>query len=67
MFEVEASNEPSEFSIVVGARSIDGPDVRGVFVPSKVEPDLKDEFVDLGVEFCSKEGHSGYNFITFAF
>lgn len=33
MFEVDCSDESGEFAIVVGAGSVDGPDIRGIFVP----------------------------------
>ena len=43
------------FGVIFNKRSVNGPQVRGVFVSGKVKSHFKDESVELSVEFYSKE------------
>lgn len=57
MLEVKGLDASRNFSIVLGKGTIDGPEVGSVFAPRKLQPDLKEEFVELRVELHPEEGH----------
>ena len=49
--------------VVVDTRTIDCPEIGREFVSGEVQPDLEDEFVDLGVQFCPEERHKIIKYI----
>jgi hypothetical protein len=49
---------PTLIGIVLGETLIDGAEVGKVFILCENKPNLKDETIDLGVEFHSEERHS---------
>lgn len=57
MFEVIGLDASRNFSIVLDKSTIDGSKVRSVFVPRKLQSDLKEELIDLRVKLYPKKGH----------
>lgn len=57
MLKVKGLDGSRNFSIVLDEPTIDGSKVRRVFVPGKLQSDLKEKLIDLRVEFNPKEGH----------
>lgn len=55
MFEVKGLDASRNFSIVLDKSTIDGSEVRSVFVPRKLQSDLKEELIDLRVELNPKK------------
>ena len=55
MLEIEGLDFSRNLTIILNQRSVNGTNIWSVFVAKELQPDLKQKFIGLSIEFYSKK------------